>query len=635
MYCRKKPVVLICLVILALAQEAFSAASIDNQKIESFHYFNQKDFELYLDSVLSGNWQIDSIETHVNWLHKNESRFLSTENEFAKAAYFTELACVNHVMKNDSLSHLHLEDALYTIEKYSSSPVFIKLLRLGKNISVLNGDYLKAIEFLKKIELSGYYEPASKELSDVMLDIADYYWNMHQYNNSTNYCRKVFPLLNYQKYKEGKIRAFSTMYNNAHFTTSDSTATDYLYQALEIAQSINDSVSLANIYENLGLSFYRNSNQQEAIKYYKLSRSYQKEKGSQADIYTSLFLQLSYTLADSVEAVGELSEFIVRQAEKNDYYKSLSNAYRGRAWYFAKTGKRDSAVYYLDAAFENRQSLPEKKDASPGFYYYLFEVADILNDNERAVKYLNLSHNQYVKAQRSANGQELNEIRANFDYQLQKEKIERLTVQNKLEKEINARQKLVIATVLLLLMAGIVFWVFARKKYTQLRESYRALIKKNIELDKLYSRLSKTEQKLVHPKNENGNGNGNGNGIKNEEKIYRKLKALLEKEKIYKQEDLSVTRLAKKLKTNTSYLSAIINNRFEESFKTVINKYRIDEARRLLASPKYKNFSIEGIAEEVGFHSRSTFYHSFKQITGLTPSQYLDNLNSITSETED
>jgi AraC-like DNA-binding protein len=635
MHVRRKPVVLICLIISVLTTEVFSGENNYKHKIESFHNFKQDNFELYLDSVLTGNWQSDSIEIYFNWLQQNKSLFLSSENEFTKAAYFTELACLNHVMKNDSLSHRNLEDALYFIEKYSSSPVFIKLLRLGKNISVLNGDYIKAIEFLKKIELSGYYKPASKELSDVMLDIADYYWNMHQYNNSINYCRKVFPLLTYQNYEKGKIRAFSTMYNNAHFTTSDTTAADYLYQALEIAKSINDSVSLANIYENLGLSFYRNSNQQEAIKYYKLSRSYQKEKGSQADIYTSLFLQLSYTLADSVEAVGELSEFIVRQAEKKDYYKSLSNAYRGRAWYFAKTGRRDSAVYYLDAAFENRQSLPEKKDASPGFYYYLFEVADILNDNERAVKFLSLSHNQYVNAQRSLNAQELNEIRANFDYQLQKEKIERLTIQNKLEKEINARQKLVIATVLLLLMAGIIFWVFARSKYTQLRESYRALIKKNIELDKLYTRLSKTEQKLVHPKNGNVNGNGIGNGVKVYEKIYRKLKVLLEEEKIFKQADLSVSRLAKKLKTNTSYLSAIINNRFEESFKTVINKYRIDEARRLLASAEYKNFSIEGIAEEVGYHSRSTFYQSFKQITGLTPSQYQSNLNSIPPETEE
>jgi AraC-like DNA-binding protein len=146
----------------------------------------------------------------------------------------------------------------------------------------------------------------------------------------------------------------------------------------------------------------------------------------------------------------------------------------------------------------------------------------------------------------------------------------------------------------------------------------------------MYTRLSKTEQKLVQPKNENGNGNGNG--IKNEEKIYRKLKQLLDKEKIYKQTDLSENKLAKKLKTNTSYLSAIINHRFEESFTTVINKYRIDEARRLLASPDYKNFSIEGIAEEVGFNSRSAFYQSFKQITGLTPSQYQSNLNSISPE---
>ncbi len=103
---------------------------------------------------------------------------------------------------------------------------------------------------------------------------------------------------------------------------------------------------------------------------------------------------------------------------------------------------------------------------------------------------------------------------------------------------------------------------------------------------------------------------------------------MLEKEKIYKQSDISASKLARELNTNTSYLSIIINNRFDESLKTIINKYRINEARRLLTSPEYSKYSIEGIAEEVGYHSRSTFYQSFKQITGLTPTQYLENYNS-------
>jgi AraC-like DNA-binding protein len=585
------------------------------------------ELEAYLDSVLNADSAPDSAQVYFGWFRDHRTEVLAGNCPTLNAACLVESARISHYQGASDTACQDVGLAIAELEHAPVPSVRVKILELGRRYAVDDGNYLQAIHFLRQIEQMNYYPLDSKVLSDILLDVADYYRAMHKYDHSMDYCRKVFPLLIHQKYGKGKVRALLTMYDNAHFTASDTTSTEYLYQALEIARGLNDSVLLASVYEYLGLSYYRNSDQQEAIRHYKKSRQFQHETGSPADLYTALNLQLSYTLADSVEAVGKLSEFIVKQSEKNGYVKYLSNAYRGRAWFFAKTGRRDSAVFYLDAAFENRQSLPEKKDASPGFYYYLYEVADILNDKDRALKFLSLAHSQYVFAQRELNADHLHEIRANFDYQVQREKIERLTLQNKLENEINARQKILLIAFMVVFMTGLIFWIFAREKYNQLRKSHQALFKKNLELDRLYTRLSKTEQNLGNSKN--------GNGIKNEEEIYRKLKDLLEKDEIFKQTDLSVNKLARKLKTNTSYLSAIINSRFEESFKTVINKYRIAEARRLLASPGYANFSIEGIAEEVGFHSRSAFYQSFRQVTGLTPSQYMNNLKSYPKEDEE
>mgnify|MGYP006309209183 CR=1 FL=1 len=122
-----------------------------------------------------------------------------------------------------------------------------------------------------------------------------------------------------------------TMYNNSHIKSADSTSTDYLIQALDVAKSIPDSALIADVYEMLGLSSYRKGNQQEAIKHYKRSRQFEKEKGSPSDISTAIYLQLSYSLADSVEEVGSISEFIIREASKRNYYTVLGNAYRGRA----------------------------------------------------------------------------------------------------------------------------------------------------------------------------------------------------------------------------------------------------------------------------------------------------------------
>jgi AraC-like DNA-binding protein len=583
-------------------------------------YLSQKKFETYLDSVRSGRWTSDSLNQYDSWLNQNQEKILNSENEFIKAWFFIEKTNINRELENFNESYRNINKAYSFISEQNYPAVCNLISRIGVALSASHGDYETAIRFLKKIEKSDFYKFNSPQLSDVLLEIAEYYWSMHHYDSSMVYCEKAYPLITLQKYNKGKIRLLMIMYNNSHYKSDDASARDYLFQALEIAKSISDSVLNANVYELLGLSSYRNGNQQEAIKYYQLSRTYEHEKGSPSDISTAIYLQLSYTLTDSIDKVGELSQFIISEAQKRNYYNPLGNAYRARAWYFAKTGIRDSAVFYLDKAFEHRQSLTEKSEASPGFYTYLYEVADILGDNKRALKYLSLAHSQYVQLSRESNAEQMNQIRANLDYQIQKERIQKLSLANELEKVKNARQNTIIGGIAFLLLTLITFLIYAKKKYTETQRSYRELVKKNIELDKLFKKLSQTEEEL-HLKN--------GYSIKEEENIYLCFKRLLEKEKIYKQPDITLGKLAKKLKTNTSYLSSIINNRFEDSFKSVINHYRINEARRLLIFPEYSNFSIEGIAEEVGYKSRSAFYQSFKKITGLTPTQYIENINHI------
>jgi len=154
-----------------------------------------------------------------------------------------------------------------------------------------------------------------------------------------------------------------------------------------------------------------------------------------------------------------------------------------------------------------------------------------------------------------------------------------------------------------------------------LNAAYKSLVKKNLELDKINVSLKKFEKKKRKK--------ANSVNIKDEEKIFAKLKDLLEEEKIFRQKDISGPKLAEMLETNNSYLSSIINSRFEVPFKTLLNKYRVDEARRLLVSKEYSNYSIEGIASEVGYQSRSAFYLVFKQNTGMTPLAYVKTYKQI------
>jgi AraC-like DNA-binding protein len=71
------------------------------------------------------------------------------------------------------------------------------------------------------------------------------------------------------------------------------------------------------------------------------------------------------------------------------------------------------------------------------------------------------------------------------------------------------------------------------------------------------------------------------------------------------------------------YCFAFILNKKFTSYRSWI---RVEHAKELLKSGMADTLSIDGIGSQSGFPSRSSFYATFKAETGMTPSQYLENL---------
>ena len=101
----------------------------------------------------------------------------------------------------------------------------------------------------------------------------------------------------------------------------------------------------------------------------------------------------------------------------------------------------------------------------------------------------------------------------------------------------------------------------------------------------------------------------------------------MREKKPYLKEDLTLTELAKQIGMSRNQLSALINAGVGENFYTFINKYRVDEVKRLITDSKNNNFTILSLAYEAGFPSKSSFHTVFKKITGLTPTEYRDTLS--------
>lgn len=109
--------------------------------------------------------------------------------------------------------------------------------------------------------------------------------------------------------------------------------------------------------------------------------------------------------------------------------------------------------------------------------------------------------------------------------------------------------------------------------------------------------------------------------------LKEQLMQLLEADKIYRQNNISLAIVSDKLGTTRHNTSQVINEHFGLNFFELINKYRIEEATEILKNDKNKNLNIIDVAYEVGFNNKVTFNKSFRKVLSQTPSQYLSSLN--------
>ena len=104
--------------------------------------------------------------------------------------------------------------------------------------------------------------------------------------------------------------------------------------------------------------------------------------------------------------------------------------------------------------------------------------------------------------------------------------------------------------------------------------------------------------------------------------LTARLKNLMEVERIYLENELNLPAVAAKLEISIHDASYLINHCAGDNFYNFINRYRVEEAKRLLTSANTKNLKMLGIAFASGFNSKTAFNTAFKKWVGVSPSEY-------------
>ncbi len=115
-----------------------------------------------------------------------------------------------------------------------------------------------------------------------------------------------------------------------------------------------------------------------------------------------------------------------------------------------------------------------------------------------------------------------------------------------------------------------------------------------------------------------------GISVEQANEIHLQLIQLMETEKFYTEPELSLNMLAAKLSIHSNYLSQVINEKEGVSFFDYINALRVNEFKRLIKEKDQSQFTLISIAYDCGFNSKSSFYKNFKKVTGLSPTDYIN-----------
>ena len=106
----------------------------------------------------------------------------------------------------------------------------------------------------------------------------------------------------------------------------------------------------------------------------------------------------------------------------------------------------------------------------------------------------------------------------------------------------------------------------------------------------------------------------------------KRILIALEEDKLYLDDELSLSTFSEKISLPAKYVSQIVNHKFNTSFKRLINQYRINEAKEIMETSGEEKIKLIDVGFQSGFNNKVSFYRSFREFENLSPSEYLEKI---------
>lgn len=375
--------------------------------------------------------------------------------------------------------------------------------------------------------------------------------------------------------------------------------------------------------KNLSKSYLLDS----AEYYYKKTINYS-QNFAENKVSAQLSLGNVYNWKQDYKSAEKTYYDVIFLAQQNNMTGTLCTANYNLGDIYYTTKKYDKALVF----FKKCDSLAEiSKDNTLDYLksnFYQAKIYNILKKPDLAYKHSRIYLDNYENYEAKINEEALE---VNYKQGVAGLSAEMITIEKKYKNDVFINRGLKVFYVLM--FVGIVFLLIknirdknkAHKKMNALIEEFKANIEKknNAEFEVEEKEELIPEHEEIQLKRENVNLSIDE---AKENKIVEKLLALESKHE-YLNADFTLPYVAKKIKTNTTYLSYVVNKRFGKSFGEYSNELKINYViNEMITNHKYRKYSTQAIAESVGFKNAVSFAKSFRKRTGVSPAQFASNI---------
>jgi AraC-like DNA-binding protein/Tfp pilus assembly protein PilF len=379
-------------------------------------------------------------------------------------------------------------------------------------------------------------------------------------------------------------------------------------EALNIRQ---DSSFKALVLNNLGYTLTKSGNLNEAFtvlhQALDLAERHRNSFGG-----TIRSLAILYKKQGEVDSAFYLLRRSLEVSKKENNYHVTMATYSTLGQLFLELNRLDSAIYYLNLSKEIAIKHDYKIFLMKN-YLTLSEIAESKGQTATAFKYFK----NYSDLRNLMFGHEkimeISQIRELHEAAKTNRQLEKLAHEKQLKNQRLRFYEIVLILITLIALA-LIYALFQKRI---LKKAYLKLVETNTEIAEIQENspeiLSKKYQKSALSNSQ-------------QTELLSKINTLMQDSAVICDPEFSLDKLAELLQTNRTYVSQAINETLNKNFRVLVNEYRIREAQRLFAEPDVSKFTIESVARNTGFKSRTPFISAFKEVTGVTPSFYLQSI---------